>query len=348
MKTFRSLTFWLGLLMAVMAFVAFLFLGRIFNPPPTHVVVLTRDVPRYGKITRDVLGVDDQVLHPDIAQAYVLEEEVDAYLGAVAIEPLYQGDPLTKARLISGDQAVGLSRLALRLDQRNQVAMVIPVDPKTCPPGVAPGDHVNVELSLGQVREQAAASGGVYGMATPTPAVAAGQPITVTRTITTGEHMTATVPWSTDAGLLPLAKAVLQHLPVLDVVRERESNPQYGMEGGAEAQPAYVEGDVIGLVVAVPRDAQEILAFAIDNGTVRIALVSPLALENPGPGATLGTTWEDIQAYVRAERLRALGLPPSGVPLAPTVITGVISPTATAGTTPTPVGSPVPSPTATP
>ena len=126
-QSVRSLTFWLGVILALAAFCAFLFLGHIFNPPPTHVVVLTRDVPRYGVITRDMLGVDAQVLHPDLARAYVLEDEVVEYLGAVVIEPLYAGDPLTKTRLIVGEQAVGLQRL----DQADQVAMVIPVKPET-------------------------------------------------------------------------------------------------------------------------------------------------------------------------------------------------------------------------
>ncbi|MBU0495060.1 MAG: hypothetical protein KKA73_11655 [Chloroflexi bacterium] len=341
MKTFRSLTFWLGLIMAVMAFVAFLFVGRIFNPPPAHVVIVIQDVPRYGVITKDVLGVDDQVLHPDIAQKYVMEGELDQYLGAVAIEPLYQGDPLTKARLISGDLARGLDRLALQLDQADQVAMVIPVKPDTCPGGVRAGDYINVEFSLGQVRQQATTSG-VYGMSTPTPVAAPGGPLTVTKTITTGEYVTTTVPWAVNVDPLPLSKAVLQRLPVLAVVREREANPQYGASSG-EDQPAYVEGDVIGLVVAVPHDAQEILTFAIDNGIVRVALVSPLALEN-GANSTLGITWEDIVAYIRAERLRALDLPLTGTLTAPTIVTGIISPTVPAIVPPT---VPAPPPTMT-
>ncbi|MBU1878931.1 MAG: hypothetical protein KJ734_08270 [Chloroflexi bacterium] len=351
MKIFRSLTFWLGVGLAVTAFCAFLFLGRIFNPPPTPVVVLTQDVPRYGVITRDALGLDAQTLHPDLARAYVQEHEVDDYLGAVAVEPLYQGDPLTKARLVAGEQAAGLSRLALQLDQADQVAMVIPVQPDTCPGGIRPGDYVNVEFTLGQVRQETGTGAGVYGMATPTPFPEPGALVTTTRTITVGTHLTATVPWSIGETELPLAKTVLQQLRVLEVVREQEPNPQYGMDapGSESTQPAYVAGDVIGLVVAVPRDAQELLAFSIDNGTVHIALVSHLALQDPdGSASTLGITWADLQAYIRAERLRALGLTASATgtlpapAIAPThLFTGSIP---GPGTVP---ATPVPTPTAT-
>jgi len=347
-KILRSLTFWLGVILALAAFFAFLFLGRLFNPPPTHVVIVSRDVPRYGVITKDVLGVDAQTLHPQVAARYVLEDEVDAYVGAVALEPLYQGDPLTKARLVVGEQAAGLSRLALHLDQADQVAMVIPVQPETCPPGLAPGDRVNVEFALGQVRQQTTASTGGYGSATPTPSPAPGTLVTTTKTITVGEHLTATVPWGIGEAELPLAKAVLQHLPVLAVVHEREPNPQYGMDapGSGSQQPAYIEGDVVGLVVAVPQDAQEMLAFAIDNGTVRIALVSPLALRqhNPGISSTLGLTWEDLEAYIRAERLRALGLTITGTLAAPALAPSHVF---TGSVPATPVNTPTPSPTAT-
>ncbi len=35
-----------------------------------------------------------------------------------------------------------------------------------------------------------------------------------------------------------------------------------------------VPGKVITLVIAIPREAQELLQFAIDNGMVRVALLS--------------------------------------------------------------------------
>jgi Flp pilus assembly protein CpaB len=352
MRVLRSLTFWLGVIMAVMAFVAFLFIGRIFNPPATAVVILTRDVPRYGVITKDVLAVDAQSIHPQVAQAYVLEGELPDYLGAVAIEPLYAGDPLTKARLVTGAKAAGLGRLALQLDQADLVAMVIPVDQKTCPEAIAPGDYVNVEFGLGQVRQEAATNTGVYGLATPTPAAGTGSivALTTTKTISVSTYLTATVPWAVGDVELPLAKTVLQQLLVLDVVREPVDNSQYGMsspgQAGQATQPATVKGQVLGLVVAVPRDAQEMLTFSINHGQVRIALVSPLAVASPGPAPSLGITWADLQAYIRAERLRALGLPDPALatttPSSRPAVTPIFSPSATPAGRPAPSATPQP------
>ena len=97
------------------------------------------------------------------------------------------------------------------------------------------------------------------------------------------------------------------------------------------------------------------LHFAIDNGSVRISLISPNA--PPGErGPTLGLTWQDLVAFFEAERRQVLGVeeetqgmsrPPTAVPTDTLGIPGgsPVSPTLAGAAAPTPGPSDTPQPT---
>ena len=112
--------------------------------------------------------------------------------------------------------------------------------------------------------------------------------------------------------MLPVAKTVVHNARVLSVLREQQpTTVQSGT--GADVQTVVVNGKMTALVVAIPREAQELLEFAIDNGTVRVALLSAQLDNHPNAAVapSLGMTWNDLVALVRMQRglHSATGLP---------------------------------------
>lgn len=275
----RSLTLVLGLVLTVGAFLGFLLWGRLTNPPPYRVVVAIEKIPPFSELQEDMFVVDEQIIAPQVAQRYVLEQEMELYLQAVPIEPLYIGEPLTKNRLLLPDNPRSQYRLSLALDDPSMVAMVIPVDGKSSVSELAAGDHVNIEFAVG--------ARGV------TPSLVAVPP---EEEATGGEEEV----------VLPLAKTLLQRVPVLRVNFEQIPNPNYGLGAGFDGASGAVErpflkGEIESIVVLIPESEQEMLTFALENGTIRIALVSPLAVEEPMVPLP-GVMWPDFVERFLGER----------------------------------------------
>ncbi len=150
--------------------------------------------------------------------------------------------------------------------------------------------------------------------------------------------------------MLPVAKTIVSDAKVMAVIREEKTST---VQDTSDSQPRTVSvpGKIIALVVAIPREAQELLQFAIDNGSVRVAVLSAKVSETTSGDhkATLGMTWNDLVSLMRMDRDEALA---TGVP------TNVIGPGANAieatrnagGTirteslTATPKASPTPTP----
>jgi hypothetical protein len=141
----------------------------------------------------------------------------------------------------------------------------------------------------------------------------------------------------------PLDKIVLPHVQVVDVARERVPNPNYGMTLGQEGaqEPPFLEGNLESITLLVPKAAEELLYFAVDNGTLHISVV-PHAAVLEGASPSTGVLWEDVVRFFQEERLHALGVVTDTAPS----ITPPISPTATiTGTPALPVpATPVPAP----
>jgi hypothetical protein len=118
---------------------------------------------------------------------------------------------------------------------------------------------------------------------------------------------------------------------VIDVTRERVPNPNYGMTFAQEGaqEPPFLEGNLESLTLLVPRAAEELLYFAVDNGTLHISVV-PHAAVLEGASPSTGVLWEDIVRFFQEERLRAMGAI-TGTSVA---TTSPISPTATITGTP--------------
>jgi len=269
----------LGLLLTVGAFLGFLLWGRLTNPPPYRVVVAVENIAPFTELREEMFVVDEQIIAPQVAQRYVLEEEMEVYIQAVPIEPLYIGEPVTKNRLLLSDNPRSLYRLSLGLDDPSMVAMVIPVDGDSSVSELAVGDQVNIEFAVG-------------GQGATPSLMAVG-----TEEESAGEE---------EEVVLPLAKTLLQRVPVLRVNFEQIPNPNYGLGAGFDGRSGtverpFLEGEIESIVVLIPDSEQEMLTFALENGAVRIALVSPLALEEPMIPLP-GVMWPDFVERFLGER----------------------------------------------
>jgi hypothetical protein len=294
---FRPVLTLLGFLLVIGAFGVFLFAGKVFNPPPYQIMVAVVDIRPGDEITPDKLIMDEQRMDPGVVQRYVRAEELERYLGAVALETIYTGENLTKLRLATADNSLARQyRFAATVEDPEQVVMVLPVDSQTCPGKIVPGDYVNLVFGAGNQQrlsnlpdeEQRTSS---ESSSFPPPA--------------TGEQPAAGTGSSLveDNIVLPFAKTVLYRVPILNIVHTQIPNPNYGMPGqeGQQQQPAFLEGDVEALVIQVPAGEQEMLAFAINNGTIHVALLSGVAGEvdkAPLPGIT----WADVVDRLLSER----------------------------------------------
>ncbi len=116
MNVLRSVTFIVGLSLAVGAFVAYLALGGVLNPPPYEVVVAVRDIPPYTIITSDALARDPQTMSGTVARTLVHAKELNRYVGGMAIEHIHAGEPLRKSAVIAADNPAAARRLSLALD----------------------------------------------------------------------------------------------------------------------------------------------------------------------------------------------------------------------------------------
>lgn len=354
---FRSMSFVVGLLLAVGAFVALFVLGQVVNPSPYEVVIVVREVGPGTALTLDLVGVDPQSVDPRVAREYVLRDELDEWLGATVIEPLHPGQPLMHAHLVRAENPAAARRLALGLEDAGLVAMAIPVNAEIAPQDIRPGDRVDIIYGVGDVGLGGPMESYLYPEEPRPPAGVGAEG---------GEEaptwgLTPT-PSPTPRLAFPVAKVCVRDLAVLDVIHEERPNPAYG--GPESGEPPTIPGQVVAVQVAVPREQEEMLHYVVTTGEYRVALLSPNAPREDDP--TLGMTWDDLVAFFWAEREAALEAitgtarllgpgaaaivaTPQGTPFPTPIITptGVITGGAemSGGATPTPAAGVEPAPT---
>ncbi len=317
----RKLSLVLGILLAVGAFVGVLLLGSVVNPSPYHVVVAITEIQPGTILEEGMVGIDAQVVSPRVAGEYVLEKELEQYLGKYVVRSLVPGQPLMHRDLVAADNPAAQRRLALALEDPDQVAMVIPIR-DNAPDDVVPGDRIAIVWSVGEAGFLAGPAGGGYpetpGMPTtpattpegkgaePSPGVeppsSEGVELPPEVAAVLGEAAAQPAPEVS----LPLAKTIINTAQVIRVRRERTPNPAYT---GQEGESPYVEGRIIGLEVAVAREEMEAIQFAVANGEYSVVVLSPNAdSAELADASTLGVMWPDVVAYFAADRLRALGV----------------------------------------
>lgn len=364
----RSATFTIGILLAGLAFVGFLMLGGMMAPPPYSIVVAVQDIPAYSTLDPNALGVDAQRINSQVARALILREEVDQYIGGFILENIRAGEPLRKGAIVAPNNPQAINRLALIMTDPDKVAMVIPVDPKTAPSQIAPGDWVDLVVGFAPGNISAGSNSTFsHLLAPPTPV----SPIvSFGPTPVGGARPVPTVPpnpsppnppitsgsVSANDMNLPADKVMIQNVPVLAVRFQQVPNPAFTGSGAGfgqsqqaqgTSQPAYIQGDIQTITVLVPRASVELLTFGKDNGRVHVVLL-PAQTAAAAQGAqspTFGITFNDVLAWMMRERALAAsgqGQPGAAQPTQavpplsqPTSIPGVGQPPQPASTQPT-------------
>ncbi len=353
----RSVTFGIGIILALAAFCGYLLLGGFLAPPPYQVVVAVQDIPAYTQLDAGMLGVDSQHLNSQVVRTLVQRDELDQYVGGFVTTPIYAGEPLLKADVVSAANPQGANRLSLILKDPNRVAMVIPVDPKTAPEQVVSGDYVDLVIGLaaGSIPVSGNNNPDFNELLTSSSTNPSAPPLipNVIPTLSPSVKPTAISSTTPISGLvsadnmnLPVAKAVLRDVPVLATSFQKVPNPSYTSSGGglggsdqtAAAQPAYIQGDIQSLTVSVPRASEELLKFGLDNGKVNIVLL-PLqtgeaASASNAQDPTLGISWNDILAFLIQERTQAVSATATSIASSTPSSQTASNATATAASTP--------------
>ena len=326
----RSATTIIGIVLALVAFVGFLTLGGVMAPPPYSIVVAVQDIPAYSNLDTNALGVDAQRINSDVARTLIRREEIDAYAGGFVLENIHAGEPLRKGAIVASDNPQAVNRLALMMTDPDRVAMVLPLDAKTAPSQVAPGDWVDLVLGLTPGNISAGSGTTFANLLTPTPAALSyplGLAVPITGsvratpvpipTFSFGAPLTSTGSVGAGEMNLPADKVVIQNVPILAVRFQQVPNPAFTGSGGGlgqtssaqgTAQPAYIQGDIQSVTVLLPRKSVELVTFAVDNGRVHLALV-PAQTGQAANGAqapTFGITFNDVLAWMMRERALSL------------------------------------------
>ncbi len=338
----RSATFTIGLLLAGLAFLGFLMLGGMMAPPPYSVVVAVQDIPAYTVLDAGALGLDAQRINSQVAHTLVQREEIDQYVRGFVLENIHAGEPLRKSAIVAPDNPQAATRLALMMTDPSRVAMVIPLDAKTAPGQIAPGDWVDLVLGLTPGNISAGSGTSFSSLLTPTPMaltypIGSSFPITASKStpqpqpvpnFTTGTVVTSTGSVNAGEMNLPADKVVIQNLPVVGVRFQQVPNPAFTGSGGSlgqngsgasSPQPAYIQGDIQSVTVLLPRASVELVTFAMDNGRVHIALL-PAQTGQAANGAqapTFGITFNDVLAWMMRERALAASSQPPVAPSQP-------------------------------
>jgi hypothetical protein len=304
----------LALVLMMGGFVGVLFIGQIVNPPTVAVAVAAVDIPAGTILREDMVAIDSVRMNPKVIGVLVSESELKQFIGSTVVEPIYVYQPLRKSAISAEGNPASAKRLALGLADPNLVAMVVPVSAETAPDAIVEGDYVDLNFGVGgntqfgeKLTTESTPSPFTNGFAGSFPnSFASPQPLLPF------EATAATTPTPTQEPLLvlPVAKTIVSNAKVLAVIRDERTETVQDQRG---VKTVRVPDKIIAIVVAIPREAQELIQFAIDNGTVRVALLSA-QLDSTNPGErrpTLGMTWNDLVAVVRMERdeVLAQGLP---------------------------------------
>ena len=296
----------IGLLVSLLAGVGLFMLYVANTQGKVAMVYVAANLPAGQPLDKAHLEVRNVYLDPLLVDHYVTVAEADQYLGKIVLAPLTGGELLPKAALGGDGQAAARQRVALALVGEDVSAFLIPVDGANAPASIVEGDYVDITVGLSRgVRGEAALPETAASL--NTFSAGAVVPFTTGAAATPAPNDAAT----SDAAtlLMPLAKTVATNALVIAVEREQSQQPYSNPDGGTSY--TLVAGQVTGLVVNIPRAAQEMIAFALDNGIVRISVLPPSAAGGDVRAPTLGMAYSDYVALFTLDRERLVqeGLP---------------------------------------
>lgn len=213
--------------------------------------------------------------------------------GGVVVKDIYQYEaiPLSSMASDANPRAVDIPRLGLT----DPTLVVVSLANAGVPSGIKVGDYVDLVVAVENTDNQfislvqpevpeefyAAAVGAIEGLG-PTEVPAAETPEqTATPTLTPTPTPTPTpVPPK-----YPLAKVIVMYARVAAVNRETNI---------ASSGDRITLGDITGVDVVIPREAQEFVLMSDTAGRLGLSLLSPMADEDAEQGPTLGAEFQDL------------------------------------------------------
>jgi hypothetical protein len=287
----RKLQLLVGIVLALAAAAGVFFVGKMTQPPTFDVVIAVDQIPPFAVLGEGDVSVDTQSVSPRVARGYVQAKDWQEMItrGPVAtVEQLHPGQPLMREQVVSGADVAGLDRLSVALENPNQVIVSVPIKGEATP-SVVPGDVVALYFSIGRINAQQLITEVVTG---PESTPSFGDVTTMTISgVEAMERTTETIEVD-----MPLSKQIAEGV-VYRLNRVREKNPNYGRPG-AENEPMYIEGELLGLDVVVEKETAEWISFALVNGNVRIGVLPAVTrpdVEADTLPATEGVTWTDFE-----------------------------------------------------
>jgi hypothetical protein len=293
----KTIAILVGVAIFIVAIVGMFVVSRIINPPAQEVVIAVSDLTEGQMLSADVVQVVSVNMKSAQLSHYLTPSILESrgYIVQV-IDYVPEGNFIPLSSLLFSDNPEAESQTSLGLDDPNLVAMVIPVTSLTCPPDIKPGDRVDITMDIGSASF-------MTGTFSSEPTSVSSSSYSSSRSSTTSEDgsdatidnpILSPLPTSTsEASLsLPITKTITR-AEVLKVIYEAQLS---GTVTGGESTET---GEITGIVVAVEAEAQEAISFAIHNGEVRVAILSPGAEDGL---ATAGMSWEDIVDYFKWNR----------------------------------------------
>lgn len=302
MRISRALSVILGLILTTAAILGVVFLGSVVNPPRQRVVIANTLVQPGTVLDPGMLSVIEVEIADEVVGTLITEAEVSNYLNHPVVEALYPNEPVRKSAISLSGNPASAYRMSLAMTDPDLVAMPVPVGVTTAPNTLQIGDRVDITFG---------APGNDFGSPLQPEATVAPSVVMLPGESLTGEvQLIPTSDGAADDRLYgPFAKLVVTGAQVLDIVRETAQSQTTDAQG--RIVTVNVPGDMRAILVLVPRRAQELLQFAIDNGSVRVSLLSAQVQGTDVREPSLGVVYNDIVALIELDRQRAIeqGLP---------------------------------------
>ncbi len=214
-------------------------------------------------------------------------DEFGQVVGHPLLEEVHEGDWLLWSQIDPELEP----HITLALQDPAHLVYPLPVTADEVGNFLAPGDRVDVILTLGRVGSQELVHVEEWEYDGPTPpGIRCRESLTETAQIPCpGDPFSYTTQFH-----LPLAKVVLTDVLVMRVEREQirtaSTSVSLGTTQEEQSTPRVVEGDVIRLYLELSREEAEVLSFALHNGALNLP-----ARAVPAGGSSPGFTWEDFR-----------------------------------------------------
>ena len=286
-------------LLIIGAIVALFFGGVIFvlsfmnaAAPPVEILAARQDIAE-GTLVEDI--PDDvfariPLTGDDILLSSYLTEVVWQQIklaGGIVISDIYQYEAIPLSAIASNANPKAMDIPRLGLTDPNLV--VVSLTNVSVPNGIKAGDYVDLIVAVESAQEQvftlvqtqnietleeAAAELAEGEVAAPTPT-----PTPVPTPVVEPEY--------------PLAKVIVMSARVADVQRDRTVSA---------SGDRLVLGEVTGIDVVIPRQAQEFVLMADTAGNLAASMLSPMVDAETDGGPTLGAHFEDLLDLFAADR----------------------------------------------